>query len=299
MSIIRNIVHKKTITKNAKPKALCFFYDGKFDAELADLGIELIGCKQFSIHDWYCRAKHENITLIQPNEIPNFNYDFVIFNDLTKHRDHILNVPGQLHIPGIIIQHEPNSETKYHLNQRLQEAKLNCISTEYQSPNGIPYGVKQTTVENKDIEILTDLNFDKDNHQLTHTLKQQIPNIKIIGQNSELIKEQIDSYKEYREYFNRCKIYLYFPRQRNISYEVLWVLASGGTVITFSSDNLQKLGSKNIIYCNSVPNMIQTAIHHKKMATKENLEEKLPYDDFKDNWTKIIQQYNDKVYTYG
>ena len=65
MSLVQNLLRKKQTFEVKKPTALCFFYDGKFDNELAELGINLIGPHELSVYDWDSFLKHRRLPRVK------------------------------------------------------------------------------------------------------------------------------------------------------------------------------------------------------------------------------------------
>ena len=303
MSTISNLIRKKTAFKNKKPTALCFFYDGRFDSQLADTGLNLVGSIEFSVHHWDINIKSDNVTIIPPQEIIQHTYDFVIFNDLIKQHEHIKNMSQSLHIPSIVLGHEPYTETTYHLKKRLQESRLQYISTEYGVENNIPYGVEELPNITKDIDFLVEGNFEAKDHQLLKMFKQKIPNLTLLGNNPGLdFSITPTSYTDYRQYFARCKTFINLPTQNNISHQLLWAMANGAFVVSLHSPPIAKvINSNNGVLCNGAQHLIDTAVNHtydQKKATKaKEIVKQFPIDIFQQKWNNIIEQYCNKVFT--
>ena len=305
MSIIKNLIHKKLSLTQKQPTALCCFYDGKFDSQLAELGIKLIGCHNSSVYTWSPEIKSSNITLINDNEINNYVYDFVICNDIIKQKDRLINYTRGLHLPGIIINHEPLHETKYHLTKRLQEARVEMISTEFNTIEGIRYGTEELPNIIKDIPILLEGNFQNQDHGLIQMLKTTFPDLVLLGTNPGLsYSVQPTSFTEYRQYFARCKIFINLPTQRNISHQLLWAMSNGALIISLKTPAIEEiLNVNNGILCNNpneLKNTIQQCINKEtnKNTEAKKINDILPLNDFNTKWQSIINTYIKKVYIY-
>ena len=303
MSIIENLIKKKTDIKNRQPTALCCFYDGKFDSELSKVGINLIGVKDHSVYNWSTQCASQNIRLIKEQEIGNYSYDFVLCNDLVTQREQLLKYTKGLHLPGLVVSHEKFQETPYHLQQRLIEANVELISTEYES-QGIQYGTEEIPNVKKDIPVLIEGNFQPHDHNVLFAIKKEIPNLVLIGYNPD-IDFNIEPlfYEEYREYFARCKIFVNLPTQRNISHQLLWAMSNGAVPISLKISHIDNLFNKTSgISVNNVQELI-VAIKH-NLNNKTNIGERakkvnslLPICDFIKQWENTINRYSRKVFT--
>ena len=304
MSIIKNLINKKT-WNNKEPTALCCFYDGRFDSQLAEIGIKLIGCKNHSLYDWSESSKSSNITVITEQEIPNYSYDFVICNDIIQQRDHLLRFTRGLHLPGIVVNHESFRETAYHLKQRLREANAELISTEYQDPNGIPYGTEELSDVEKDIEVLIEGNFQPTDYPVIQSLKSAIPELTLVGHNPGLdFSIEPLSYKQYRKYFARAKTFINLPTQRNIGHQLLWAMSNGALVISLKTPVVEGiLNDSNGVLCTHPTQLAGIANDYKgKETSRRNRAKEInkifPLATFKEKWKPIIDTYTKKVFIY-
>lgn len=306
MSIIRNLINKKTSLSHRKPTALCFFYDGKFDNELAKLGVQLIGPPDLSVYHWPDSIKTDNIKLIAKEEIQNYTYDFVIFNSLIAQREQILSIPRNLHLPGFVVNHEPNNETQYHINQRLNEAKINLIDTTWNTNSeNILYGIEDTKAQNKDIDFLITGNFHQKDYGLLFELKKHIPNLKIMGDCPNFAySEKPKSYEDYKNTLARCKKFIYLPTQGGVSYDLLWAMAGGACVITLKTNvACDILNANNSIICENISQLIQCCRHNNELIYHNKLldnmkfvKEHFSHDKFVKKWNQVIKFYTQRVY---
>lgn len=310
MSIISNLIRKKTI--NTKPRALCFFFDGKFDVELSKF-VELIGPKNLSIYPWSENIKGPNIKLIDEQEIPNYTYDFIIGNDIgvnqqyEGHHKYVANYSQHLHIPSIIIQHTKFPATSYHLAKRIQECGAKLYSTEYKKEESIPYGV-DSLGKTKNISILIDGTFRPEDTGILNHLKQNIPELQVVGDNP-TIEYNIfpQSYSHYRNTLSSTKILINLNTQHNIPYNVLWAMADGAIIISLKTPAITKLieNNNNGILCENVDQIIEKSKElinktNKKISTNaKKVKEIFDYETFKNRWVNIIEEQTKRIYVHG
>ena len=301
MSIIRNLIRKKIQPETKVPTALCCFYDGRFDSELANLGLKLIGCKDHSVYDWPTNAKSPNIQLIEEYQIPDYEYDFIICNDIIKQRPHILKFTRLLHLPGLVINHEPFMETNYHLNKRLQEAKVDIVSTEPHIENAIKHGTTELEGIEKDIPVLLEGNFQQNDYRVLQSLHAAIPDMIVLGHNPGLdFSISPNSYEEYRQYFARCQTFINLPTQGSISHQLLWAMSNGASIVSLQVPILEELLKDRGIFCrhpSEIPAAVKIAKTNTKIQNKaKEVNNLFSIQDFRDKWQTVIQDYTRRIY---
>jgi len=300
MSIIKNLLYKK-IKINRKPRALCFFFDGKFDSEFAQtLDIELFGNEDLSVYRWDKNLKNKNITIIRKEEIYQYPYDFIIFNSFSVFENHIMNLPKSLHIPSVVFQHEDLAMTNFHLKQKLAQARTELVITKDKL-----YGIENKTDIKKDIDILVAGLFQPADYPLIDKIKKQIPNLLVIGNNPGLsYSVPISDYNSYKELFYRSKIFINLTTQKSVNYEVLWALSGGAKVIGFKLNELKDI-EKYISAFNNIEEIINCAKRELSNIDSPyqfpHLEELLKVFDMKkvkEIGSSIVNKYYNEVFKY-
>jgi len=293
-----NLLRKKTSIKDAT--AFCCFYDGIFDSQLAETGLNLIGCQNMSLSAFSDKYISKKITIIEESDILNYDYDFILFNDIIGHEKHIAKFPKMLHLPGLVINHQDFQQTNYHLKQRLLEGNIDIIFTKE-----VKYGTEELAGVEKDIPILIDGSFKEQDHNLLSTIKTIVPELTIIGDNPKL-KFSITpkSYEEYRRYFARCRVYINFPKNMGISQQSLWAMSNGAAIISLKTPSLQKLitPKRGVLYdnlnylINELKNYKQI---EKRISTdKDVINEEYSMSKFVNSWRQITEKYRDRVFKY-
>jgi hypothetical protein len=301
MSIVKNLIRKKTNQTNKRPIAFCCFYDGAFDSQLAETGINLIGCKNMSLHQFADSSLSHNIKLIHESEINNYQYDFIIYNDLVAQEKYIDNFSRMMHVPGLVIDHGNFRETAYHLNMRLSRANVDLVSMAE-----IGYGTEEIKGVKKDIPILLEGNFTEQDYNAIRSIKNLVPELTVIGYNPGLECSTIpQSYMEYRDYFARCETLVYFPSNVGISQKVLWALSNNSMVMTIKTPSIEKIINRdNGIVYNNISEIMQNIKRYKSekakhKGNKDEINSQFSLANFESAWRNITEQYVNKVFKYG
>lgn len=300
MSIIKNIVYKKKYLPGNKPKALCFFFDGKFDNEFAEINdIELYGNEELSVYKWDKNLRNKNIVLFKKEDLEKYSYDFIIFNSINTFEKHILSLPRHLHVPAVIFQHEDHGMTNFHLQEKLKTFKVDFLQD-------VPYAINPPKKDvDKDIDILIAGMFQEQDYKIIDRIKQEIPNLIVIGNNPGLsYSVPMSNYESYKELFYRTKIYINLTTQRSINYEALWALSGNAKVIGFKLKELEKI-QQYMILCENMESLINSAkreISNLNNSTISNNKEKIlkqfSIEDMKKLGNLCIEKYCNKVFKY-
>lgn len=289
MSIISNLIHKQT--SKTTPSALCFFFDGKFDNELASCGVNLFGYKEFSVYDWSANIAGPNIHLIPEEEIFNLSYDFIIFNSLYHFYDQIKKFPRLFHLPAFVIHHEDFTESPFHIKKRIEEAgNIKVISTK-----NIKYGIEKIENATKNIKFLVSGNFQKNDYHILEKLHSELPGLVIIGENPDLeCSINPFNYDQYRRTFAECDTYINLVTQKTLNYEVLWALANNAKVISLKTKHLEPV-KENILFGETIEDLIEIAKENR--STPDINLDQFSMNKFKNYWSNIISEYNERIYT--
>lgn len=296
MSAIQNIIRKKISSKSKEILALCCFYDNIFDGELSDM-VKLVGINKY-VYPANINIKHKNIEIIKPSDINDYTYDFIIFNDLIKQNNEIIQLTKSLHLPGLVISHEQYNETQYHLKQRLKQANIELISMNYLDNQ--TYGVETVDIEKK-FPVIMDGSFQEKDYGFIRFLKTEIPELMLLGNNPGLdFSISPKTYEEYKYYIQSSKILLHLPLQQNIQYSVLLAMASGSLVITTENPWTQKLFKDG---CGVLCKHPREFVQQYKIPRKDNKEEIMKKVDrdfninkYRDFWKNTIDKLCKKVY---
>jgi hypothetical protein len=209
-------------------------------------------------------------------------------------------------LPGFVVNHEPNNETQYHINQRLNEAKINLIDTTWNTNSeNILYGIEETKAQNKDIDFLITGNFHQKDYGLLFELKKHIPNLKIMGDCPNFpYSEKPKSYEDYKNTLARCKKFIYLPTQGGISYDLLWAMAGGACIISLKTNVVcDIINANNSIICENISQLIQCCRYNNELIYNNKLldnmkfvTEHFSYDKFVKKWNQVIKFYTQRVY---
>ena len=314
MSIISNLIRKST--KHEGPlNILSFFYDGRFDIELLKTGHHFYGVINTS-YPWpgFNNAPYKNLHILNNlNEINNIDCDLILFNNRNSQQQ-FFGMCRNLHVPGLIIDHDISIHNKFFLNQIKQQSPLDCVSTSEPVQNqfghqiNINYGIEQKAGEyEKDIDILISGNFSEQDLFIIHTIKQRFPSLQVVGHNPSLpYGFTVDNYENYKDLFKRSKIFLNLALQGNISYEILWCLQYKTAIVTCQTEAYSSIlkDQENCIIINGLDNIInsvQNLAHNRNLfnkITNHNTDlSKFNQNNFLQQWKNLLEGYRYKVYT--
>jgi len=316
MNTISSILRRAI--KNDKPaNVLTFFYNGRFDIELAKTGHQFYGILNLSCYDWPAikKIQADNLHYILPEHVHDIDYDLILINHRTQNQDTIRQICTGLQVPTLMIDHDYNIENAYTIFTKRQSTPFTSISTldviakQMGSNYTIPYGIQKLEPKEKDIDVLVTGSFLKEDYHVLNNIAQKFKNCRIVGKNPGFEKsEHIDSYEEYLDLFARSKIYVNLATQFNIPHDLLWAYGSGCAVVTTTTVVTQEF-LKHGVNCltegsfEGINGMIDTLLKDDKqrqslVSNSSELLTQFDYNKFLQSWTDIINDYRYRPFTH-
>lgn len=313
MSIISNLI-RKSIKKDPPFNILSFFYDGKFDVELLKTGHQFYGCVENSAYQWpgYDEARYENLHILPHLAHANtVDIDFVIFNHRMVHGQ-FFDICRQLHAPGLIIDHDLNTQNSFQLAKNKQATPFMSVSCsevvqkQYDSVKNIYYGLEDNVVQSvKDIDILICGSFTEQDSFIINAIKQKFPTLVVVGHNQKLpYSITVQNFEEYKRLFQRANIFINLTAQMNINYDILFALKNRVPVV---SNHIATYGdllnNNNASIANSIENIIpqvSNLVYNKQayqnIANYQTDLDKFNINTFVTEWNNVFLDMANKVF---
>lgn len=312
MSIISNLI-RKSKTIDGPLNILSFFYDGKFDIDLLETGHEFYGLLEHSSYQWpgYKSAMYPNLHILEnPNEINITDFDLVIFNNRYAHAQ-FFGICRQLHIPGLIIDHDMNMQNAFNRIKNKQFTTLPHISTndfikkQYGAEESINYGIDPKNWEHeKDIDILCMVSLQTD-IALAHQLKKQFPSASFIGHNPNIpYAGLVENYEEYKDLFKRARVFVNLSNQVNLNYDILFALNNKIPIITLdlpiykdilTDDNSIKVNDSEQLFSKIKQLSFDKTLYNKISNFTTDLNQ-FSKADFVNRWKEVLVKHASRVY---
>ena len=316
MNTVSSILQRAT--KTDKPaNVLTFFYNGRFDVELAKTGHRFYGTPEISCYDWPAikEIKVDNLYSIPTNSIYDINYDLILVNHRTQNQKAIRQICSALQVPTLIVDHDFNIENPYTIFTKRKQSPftsigtLDMISKQMGCNYTIPYGIEKLEPKEKDIDVLVTGSFLQADYHILNNIAQKFKNCKIVGKNPGFDKsESVDTYEEYLDLFARSKIYVNLATQFNIPHELLWAYGGDCAIVTTTTAVTQQFLEPNVNCLTEgsfegINHMVETLLKNDKqrealVANSHSLLEQFDHNKFLQHWTDIINDYRYRPFTH-
>jgi len=307
LGVINNI-YNRSIKTDTPANVLVFPYNGHFDLSLLGTGHNFHFLRDASIYTWpgFNIDKASNLSVVGTEDIDNLTLDVVMFNHRVLHKDHINQYSHTLHIPTIIVDHEPITHNNYMRNKLLESQKHTAVScTEdiqklHNNSHHIPYTMRSDpSFVPKDIDVLLSGSF---RPEFTSVVKQILAShpMVFVGHNPTLNSAIVDTYEDYKALFHRCKVFIHMPTNNHISYELIWALQNNCWVLGLSDENTDSTFKQNPRYisCNldDLKEQIEQVID-KTPSVGDSLYN-LDYSTYINQWKNLITECKNRTFNY-
>ena len=211
-------------------KVLCFPYNGHFDMSLLDTGHDFYFVRNAAVNRWPAFKEHDNPNFHVIDESQVYNgFDVILFHDRQVQKPLIDRYAYELHIPTIIVDHNPLSMNSYLAKSLYQSQPFTSVQC-YQSDEDnlkILYVMNPQDYEDeptKDIDVLFTNTPVPAKVGVVHQVLNQYP-MKFVGNPLQevpnLQPEQMETYQEYKKLFARAKIFIHLTSHAGIYYELI------------------------------------------------------------------------------